>query len=164
MIQNKYISATFKLILCLCGLVGILIYTGVFSQHLNLSVLRYYTLLSNALCVIYFAFAVAFVLSGREVPWRNLKAALTMGIVVTGLVYHLLLAGQSFSMSGDTAIANLLLHSIVPLLTVLDWLLFDKKGQYTLLSPIKWTIIPSLYFIYGTVYGFAGGELFYGGS
>src|SRR5690606_5336808 len=46
-----------------------------------------------------------------------------------------------------------LTHLIVPLLAIFDWVLFDKKGRYTLLDPIRWLILPLVYFGFVLVAG-----------
>jgi hypothetical protein len=36
-------------------------------------------------------------------------------------------------------------------MTLLDWLLFDKKGQFRRLDPVKWLLIPLAYLIFALV-------------
>ena len=163
-IRNRYISGIYKAVLCLSGLIGILIQAGVFVGNVDWSVVRYYTLISNVLCCLYFGVAMVYAFAGKDtlLPW--LKGMLIMGITVTGLVYHFMLSKGSFSMGSAKEVANILLHYLVPVLSVFDWVLFDKKGRYTLKSPLIWVILPDLYFVFATIYGFAGGQRYYGGS
>lgn len=166
MINNRYLSAGFKAVLCLAGLAGILIQCGVFGGEFGLSVLRYYTLLSNVLCVLYFGAAAVFAAMGRGIFLPRFKGMVIMCITVTGIVFHFMLSGTMFSMGGAQAAASILLHYVTPIMAVLDWLLFDEKGRYTAVSPLLWTVLPDAYFVLGTIYGFTLGARypFYGPS
>jgi hypothetical protein len=68
-INKKAISIAYKLILLTIGIIGLLLSFGVFDGRFNLSMLNYFTILSNLLCVAYFAGAVI----------TSLKAAMTPG-------------------------------------------------------------------------------------
>lgn len=162
-ITNRCASAAFKALLAAGGWTGILLQCGVFSGRADFSALRYYTLLSNVLVAVYFTVAAVSALRGDDRPLPRFKGALIMGITVTGIVYHLLLSDGAFSMGGSMALANQLLHTFTPIMSVLDWLLFDEKGRYGPLSPVLWTWLPNLYFVLATLYGFTVGIPFYGG-
>ena len=47
--------------------------------------------------------------------------------------------------------ALILLHRVVPCMTILDWLLFDEKGWMTKLSPLFGVVAPLVYFAYAVV-------------
>jgi hypothetical protein len=139
-------AVAIKLGIALAALAGILIQAGAFSGRWRWSVFNYFTLVSNVLCVGYYGIAASFAARGR-VSWRPvLKGALVMGMTVTGLVYHVMLSG-SFTMQGTMAVSDVLLHTVVPLLTVLDWLVFEQKGRTTWKSPLAWIILPDAYFV-----------------
>ena len=53
-IKNRRLSIIFKLLLCTAAALGILIQMGAFEGTLRWSVLNYYTLMSNALCALFF--------------------------------------------------------------------------------------------------------------
>ncbi|MEN6419125.1 MAG: Pr6Pr family membrane protein, partial [Clostridiaceae bacterium] len=73
-----------------------------------------------------------------------LKGVAMMGITVTWLVAHFMLG--SFTMGPSLRVSIRLVHYVVPILTILDWLLFDKKGQIKLTAPLLWTVFPLGYF------------------
>jgi hypothetical protein len=62
-----------------------------------------------------------------------------VAITVTGIVYHVALASL-LSLAGLHQLANQLVHTVVPLLTVIGWLVAGPRGQATAraawLSPI----------------------------
>ena len=141
-IRNRRLSIIFKLLLCTAAALGILIQMGAFEGMLRWSVLNYYTLMSNALCALYFFFEMLSIGSGADTPLPGLKGALVTGITITGLVYHFVLAG-SFQMQGTLSLSNVLLHYAAPVMAVADWLLFSPKGTYRLSAPFLWLLPPS---------------------
>lgn len=157
-IKNKSLSVAFKLAAFAAGTVGILLQCGVFSGRLDLSVFNYFTMMSNVLCAVYFLTASVSILRGRRSLMAGMKGALVLCIAVTGLVYNLMLAGR-FNMQGTLFWSNTLLHCVVPVMTVLDWLLFDEKGRYTKYAPFQWCVFPVLYFVYVMVRVQLGGVL-----
>jgi hypothetical protein len=62
--------------------------------------------------------------------FRTLRLDGVVCIAITGLVYHLVLAGSD-QLSGGAAFANLLVHTATPLLGVLGWLIFGPRQQTT---------------------------------
>ena len=162
-IRNRRLSIIFKLLLCTAASLGILIQMGAFEGTLRWSVLNYYTLMSNALCALYFFFEMLSIGSGADTPLPGLKGAVVTGITITGLVYHFVLAG-SFQMQGTLSLSNVLLHYAVPVMAVADWLLFSPKGTYRLSSPFLWLLLPNGYFLYATVRVALGATLGYGGN
>ncbi|HEY0813381.1 MAG TPA: Pr6Pr family membrane protein [Pseudonocardia sp.] len=67
-------------------------------------------------------------------------------ITVTGVVYHLLLAGR-YHLHGAEEFANQLFHTVTPLLTVAGWLLFGPRRlvgrrvvALSLLYPVAWLV------------------------
>ena len=146
-IKSKFLSLGFKTIIVVLGLIGVLIQVGIFSGKYNFNVLKYYTLLSNVACIIYFIFAIIHGFKSNDTFMPQVKGALVMCITVTGLIYHFMLSGV-FSMDGTLALSNVLLHYFMPIATVLDWLLFDKKGSYKKHSPLLWIVAPYLYIVF----------------
>ncbi len=164
-IISKTLSVTFKLLLVLVGIYGLLIGFGVFEGRFNLSRLHYFTVLSNLLCVAYFTADIAYILkNGEDAVWfPALKGIATMAITVTLLVAHFVL-GMRFTMAGSASPTLIIMHYAVPLMTIADWLLFDVKGQIKLSSPLVWTIGPLIYFAYAMIAARIGDGIGYGGS
>jgi hypothetical protein len=70
-----------------------------------------------------------------------------LGITVTGLVYHTVLAGLQ-TLHGWALAADLIFHTAVPIVAVLGWLLFGPRGLaswraagWALLYPIIWLAV-----------------------
>ena len=79
-----------------------------------------------------------------------------MCIMLTFFVYNLMLAPGLESTEFDAG--NLLVHVVVPLMVLADYLMFDLKGTYQFKDPLFWCIIPLLYPIYVAVYSALGGR------
>ena len=157
------LSVIFKLSLFIAATLGILIQIGAFSDELHLSDLNYYTLLTNVLCAVYFFAAMIYEANRGTTLLPAVKGAIVLGITITGLVYHFLLSG-SFQMQGTITLSNLLLHYVVPLMSVLDWLLFSDKGHYSWKSPFVWLLLPDGYFVYAFIRVTLGASLGYDGN
>ena len=84
--------------------------------------------------------------------FRTLRLNGVLCIAVTGIVYHLVLAGSDH-LSGAGAFANLVVHSITPLLGVLGWLFFGPRGQ-TDRRVVGWSIVyPLLWLAFTLIRG-----------
>lgn len=115
--------------------------------------LTYYTYLSNLLVVLFFIWFIATGGHTHKNPLRyRLKACVTICITLTFLVYALLLAPLA-SADKFYTLRNFSLHYIVPILTILDWILFDAKGMYKKIDPIIWTVLPFIYCVYSLIRG-----------
>lgn len=113
------------------------------------NVFAYFTVQSNLLVG-----ATSLVLALRPEPGGLLLRALrldgVLGIAVTGVVFHLALRGLQ-DLQGTAALADLLLHTVSPVLGVGGWLLFGpRRGvdrqviAYALVFPIAWLVFTLL--------------------
>ena len=67
-----------------------------------------------------------------------------VAITVTGLVYHVALAGL-FDLQGWDQLGNQLVHTVVPILAVVGWLMFGPRrlasariALWSLIFPVAW--------------------------
>lgn len=166
--KHNGISVAFKLLIVFSGVLGLLMIFGVFEGRFTLTPLRFFTVLSNLLCVVYFTGDVLYILknskSGKTPVWKPaLKGVTTMAITVTLLVAHFIL-GTRFTMADTHGVTLFIMHYLVPLLTIADWLLFDPKGLMTWSSPLLWTVGPLGYFFFAMIAARIGNGIGYGGS
>lgn len=156
-IHNKFINLIYKAIIVILSFYGLYLDLGVWQGEIRWYMFNYFTILSNLFCLIYFlpAFVINLALAAQKKPLitfaPRIKGVVVLSITVTMLVYHILLAPFNFSMSDSSSIdsiANVILHTLVPLMTIFDWILFDKKGSYKKYDPLLWTIPALLYFAY----------------
>jgi hypothetical protein len=167
-VRNTGVSAAYKALIAVTGLYGLLLVFGIFDGRCDVSMLRFFTVLSNLLCVLYFTADIIFIIRTRntDVPpvwFPALKGITTMAITVTLLVAHFVL-GMRFTMAGSLSMTLVITHYVVPLLTIADWLLFDPKGLMTFRAPLLWAVGPIAYFVYAMIAARIGGGIGYGGS
>lgn len=157
----KMWSIRFKLALVALGLLGIGL--NIASADNVLEMFSYYTIQSNLFVVVLFSALCYFEI--KKQPWedrwkRVFKGMFTIGILVTMLVYHVLIKpgiseGIDYEVGG---LADSLVHTIVPAMVVLDWLLFDAKGYLKAHDPLIWLLQPIDYLLYIVVYTSLGGR------
>lgn len=158
-IRSQAAATLSKLIVSIAAAFGVLKVCGVFAGAADFSQLRYYAVFANALAaVFYFICFVRGLFVNRELLPKF------RGAVILLLAVSVFMDAAKLTGEGSTAFSYLLLHDIVPILTVLDWLLFGEKGHYRWIAPVLWLILPNLYFIYvfvrvklfsrGWLYGF----------
>ncbi len=152
--------------------IGLYLNSGLPNGSFAPAMFLYYTILSNLFCLLYFlAAGIAVVQAIKkdgvrgESTWAiHAKGAVIMAITVTLLIYWFILVGAGFEMAeGTSPLANLIVHLFVPVLSILDWVVFDPKGRLNRLDPFKWLIIPLCYYIF-TVIAAKLGMTFYDGS
>ena len=147
LIQNKKLAALWKWLIFVVAFFAVALQCGLFRGKWDFTCLTYFTLMSNVACVLYFPIAAVYqTRTGRS--WKPLvKGAILMCVSVTGLVYHFMLHGR-FEMQGTILLSNILLHYVVPVCTVVDWLLFDEKGYFSMKTALCWLLAPLGYFIF----------------
>ena len=128
---------------------GLAVMTGIIAGRFNASLLCYYTVQSNLVCLIYALVLAAADLAGRRIRHERIAGAVTSMILVTMLVYNLILDRTGFSMTSNMMeVANMIVHLAVPLLILADWLLFAEKGRLRSREPFLWMAIPLAYYFY----------------
>ncbi|GAA1555932.1 hypothetical protein GCM10009678_43720 [Actinomadura kijaniata] len=108
--------------------------------------LCYFTIQSNIIVAV--TSLLLALRPGRSgAPFRALRLDGVLAIVVTGVVYHLVLAGLS-DLQGARAVGSFLLHTASPVLCVAGWLLFGPRGAVTarvvalsLVWPLAWVAL-----------------------
>ncbi len=165
-IRNKWLSILNKFILMLSAIVGLSIQFGILEGRFDLRLLNYFTILSNLVCIFTTGSQTVLLMRGDDpenIPlWSyTLKGVSMMNLTVTMLVAHFLL-NDTFTMSGIKNFSVNLLHYVVPILALVDWLLFDPKGRIRGTSPLLWAVAPLLYFVYAIIAAQFGDGIGYG--
>ncbi|MBB6346705.1 hypothetical protein FHU36_003214 [Nonomuraea muscovyensis] len=113
-----------------------------------------FTVQSNLLLAGYCVWRV--VRRGRPTP--EVKGAVTLYIVITGLVWHFLrMRGASpferLSFSGF-GLGNFLLHYVTPIMAVIDWLFLDRTAHRPRwAAAFGWLVYPMAYLVFALVRG-----------
>lgn len=98
-----------------------------------------FTYQANVLAAAYYAWTLV---SPRAERFAGLRGAVVLYVVIAGVLWNVLLTGYSM---GYTP-ANTLLHVVVPVLAVADWLLVGhSQGRVLLWQPLAWLVYPAVY-------------------
>lgn len=112
---------------------------------------RYFTILTNLLV----AGLMLWVALGRRAS-ANWAVALTLSIIMVGLIYRLLLAPETPKAAPDWY-PDFLMHVAVPVLMPLWWLGFADKGLRLAAMPL-WLALPAVYCLYALTRGWIVGS------
>lgn len=151
----------FRLILIFSALAGLTL-QFLHSEKI-LATLSYYTVLSNLFVLLLFIYIVyLYDIKQQQIPtsYSILKGSATVGIFLTFIIYHFVLRPVLISSGFEYSpysISDLLVHYLVPIMTLLDYLLFDEKGNYQKSFIKFWMIFPIAYVVYVYLYGGLGG-------
>jgi hypothetical protein len=123
--------------------------------EITIQFFSYFTILTNLLVAVYFTREVFTANSIKTRASGNLTA-ITIYILVVGIIYQLLL--RSGELKGMHWLANELLHSLIPVLTLIYWYLYEDKKNLTYQLIPKWTVYPLLYLAYILIRGQISGS------
>ena len=118
----------------------------------------FFTILTNILTASVFT-AVAFQPKHGWGKWLcrpSVQAATAVYIAIVGMVYQLLLR-QLWNPQGAQWVADVLLHSMVPVGYVVYWLLFAPRAGLSWKDSVTWLIYPGVYLVYVLARGAASG-------
>jgi hypothetical protein len=118
-----------------------------------LEMARYFTILTNLLVVVTFAVISRPLRDGVPAPWL---AALTLAMVMVGAVYHLLLA-HLVDFTGLGWWADHGLHTAVPLVIALWWLVHAPKRRLDYADLPVFALWPAIYCAYALARGSVDG-------
>lgn len=110
----------------------------------------YFTILTNLMVAVYFTHQV-FIKSDSEIK-SGLLTAITIYIVIVGMVYQIILR-STWNPTGLQRIVDELLRSIIPVLVIIYWYLYENKKNLQYKQIALWAIYPLFYLFYILVSG-----------
>ena len=111
----------------------------------------YFTILTNTMVAVYCTWQ----LSGKKplfISRPGTLTAVTVYILVVGLVYQVLLR-HIWQPAGFQKITDELLHSVVPLLVLIYWYMYEEKPAGSYRQVFSWLVYPLAYLCYILVRG-----------
>lgn len=109
----------------------------------------YFTILSNVLTVI--VLLVGAFADPQSRNWQLFRGATTVYMVITGIIYAVLLANVDVMLQDKWV--NVLLHEILPLVILLDWLISPPRMRITDRQSLTWLWFPFVYGVYTLIRG-----------
>lgn len=118
--------------------------------------LAFFTTQSNVIVIAYFAITIYTMITRRTLdpPAPRLRGAITLWILVTGLVSHIIINQGASPFPGmgdeDPMVALVyrslfLLHYVVPALVLIEWVAFGPHGQVRWSDGLLWLLYPIAY-------------------
>jgi len=107
----------------------------------------YFTILTNILVAL--SFSIQWLRSGTR--WGHFfslpqtTTAIAVYILVVGATYNLLLRSV-WDPQGLQKVVDELLHTVIPLLSVIFWLLFISRSALQWMDVLPWSVYPLVYF------------------
>ena len=159
-----------EILIVLVGCCGLVMHSGLLSGNLRKDFFRYYTNLSNLFVVMFYLIRMVVRITGNydgffgKIVFSELWFfSVTMSIFLTFGIFHYVLDTAMKKAPSDSAefkmlhaFSNYCVHYIVPLLSLLNWLIFAVKAQLDYRWALIWTVIPWIYVIYAEIRGLRG--------
>ena len=156
-----------RIFFCISLITGI--FLNIFKVNNIKKILAYYTLQTNIFCLI--VFITLIICNAIKLDYRNsfyyfIKGEIIISTLLMLIIYEVALAPNSFQMHRtNNKLANFLVHVVTPVIALIDYFLFDEKGNFKLFYPIMWVIFPLIYTIFIYTYSASGGTFYsLGGS
>jgi hypothetical protein len=104
-----------------------------------------FTYQANVLAAAYYLWTLV---SPRVDARVGLRGAVVLYVLIAGVIWNLLLTDYSMGYT----VANVLLHVVVPVLALADWLLVGRgQGQVRWWQPLAWLVYPAVYVVLALV-------------
>ena len=150
-IKNKTASIVWKVVLLVFGTYGLLDGSGILAGEYKTGFPNMFTNVSNLFAWGYFLLAVIWLVRNRDdekaVTFAPLaKYIATISLLVTMLIAHFMLFDAMFQ-NGQLVWHLVVLHYVVPIMTLLDWALFDEKGKMPVWGPFAWLSLVLVYLV-----------------
>lgn len=141
---------------------GLLTFSAVITQlftsiNLGRSVVNFFsffTIESNILAGTLLLLTGIYGLLKRRVDKLDfLRGAATLYMSMTGIIYLLLLSGNEVALQTTTPWVNMVLHYIMPVVMLIDWLATPPSKAIRFERALWWLAFPALYLLYSFIRG-----------
>ncbi|EDK72307.1 conserved hypothetical protein [candidate division TM7 genomosp. GTL1] len=155
MFQNKNFFVIYKLSFGLLGFsaivteIVVLMERGVFNLA---NFLSYFTIESNTLVVVTLLLS-AVAVRGKSNKLDILRGAVTVYILIVGIGFSLLLAGIEGLVLTAVPWDNTVLHYIIPVAVLIDYLIDRPKRKLPFGKSLIWLLFPVIYVAYSLTRG-----------
>ena len=148
-IRSKTASIIWKVALLIVATYGLLDGAGLLTGTYDTNFPHMFTNVSNLFAWVYFLLAIVWLVSNRNnenaVTFAPVaKYTATISLLVTMLIAHFMLFDAMFK-DGQLVWHLVALHYVVPIMTLLDWALFDEKGRMPVWGPFAWLSLVVVY-------------------
>ena len=155
MMKNRTAQLLFYTVYCTLAFVGCIACTGIFD---NINVIRWdfyvhFTNISNFLCFGVMLASLIQTIKKKEDSFVTaaplLKFIGMLGILLTFLVFNIMLAGaEGRDPQANWRVGSLLFHVLLPILFILDWVLFRERKKCKWYYPLASVGFPVAYVLF----------------
>jgi hypothetical protein len=107
--------------------------------------LRYFTILTNIGIALLMTISAWRLVRARPLPPASLYAAALVYIVIVGITYEAMLR-RLWSPQGVQFYTDMTMHDVIPLLSLVFWVVVAPKAPLNRRSPLRWLAFPVVYF------------------
>ncbi|ABI88844.1 conserved hypothetical protein [Burkholderia ambifaria AMMD] len=115
--------------------------------------LSYFTQLSSLYAAVMLIAGLSRVTRPGSARYESMRGAAVLYMLITAIVYELLLARLDALLHVTPALNNWVLHRIVPLVVLCDWLYVEPRSPIPWRSALAWLAFPIVYLGYTLVRG-----------
>ncbi|MDR2967905.1 MAG: Pr6Pr family membrane protein [Methanobacteriaceae archaeon] len=156
----ELLSFMMKVIIICFSLIGLYYKSGLSEKGFKKISFIYFTNLNLVFSLIYFVLAI-FIYNNKLL--NGINGFIILSSIITMTVYLFLLVpkhqkiGENYKLF---SLSDIIVHYVVPLLVILNWLIFTTKGNFTYYYPFLWAIPFLIYFFAIVIRAHYGGLLF----
>lgn len=110
----------------------------------------FFTILTNIIVAVYFTLQA--VNYSSKIKKSGILTAITVYILIVGSIYQIILR-STWNPTGLQRIVDELLHTIIPVLVLMYWYLYENKSSLNYKQIPQWTIYPLVYLFYILIRG-----------
>ena len=151
MIKNRTAQLIFQTAFCTLGILGIVASFGIFNYEFRTDFYVHFTNLSNYLCIaIMFIELIETVKKNKDSYVTKLPLLKFIGllaILLTFIIFNFVLAGDR-EMYLNFRINSVLFHIILPIMYLIDWILFYEHKKIKWNYPLISVSFPVIYAIF----------------
>ena len=151
MIKNRTVQLMFQTAFCTLGILGIVASFGTFNYEFRSDFYVHFTNLSNYLCIfIMFVELIETIKKNRNDYTSKLPLLKFIGllaIMLTFIIFNFILADDR-EMYLNFMINSVLFHIVLPVMYLLDWILFYEHKKIRWYYPLISVSFPVLYAIF----------------
>lgn len=130
------------------------LFTSILLERSIVNFFSFFTIESNILAGALLLITGIYGLIKRRVDRLDfLRGAATLYMSMTGIIYLLLLSGNEVALQTTTPWVNMVLHYIMPVAMLIDWLATPPVKAIRFERALWWLAFPALYLIYSFIRG-----------
>jgi hypothetical protein len=113
----------------------------------------FFTVQANLLAIALLAAGVLVRRADRGPTFDAVRGAITLYMVITGVVFALFLSGMQEELQTHIAWVDFVVHRLMPVVLLVDWLIDPPRHRLAPRVALLWLLYPVAYFVYSLIRG-----------